>query len=411
MAITCKIGNKMDTANSSETQIHQSSYMIETRPFIGNQFGTHSPDTLISAAPIRADMIVSASRRTDIPAFHSEWLMNRLRAGYCMVRNPMYDSLVYRVDLSRRNVDALVFVTKNPAPIVPYLREIGSMGHMSVFEVTITPYGKDLEPNVPPKADVAESFREISDRLGADRCLWRYDPILVNGYIGTEYHRRKFELLCRELEGYTNRCIFSFVEVRNKLLGRENLFRTPTHAEMDSIVDAVKPVADRYGIELTYCCPHYDLSPHGIEPRGCIDGRQMMRLGIPFEEMSTPLREGCRCVKNIDIGAYDTCPHDCVYCYANRTKGEARHERTYDPESEILFGEVTARDEVVNLKGREIPRLTDFFEYTQYGDVGKSVRRPRYPLPFSSPRSASDPRPSPPTAPSPCASWRTARNP
>ena len=322
-------------------------------------------------------MIISASRRTDIPAFHSEWLMNRLRAGYCYVRNPMVDSVVYKIDLTRKNVDALVFVTKNPAPMIPHLKEIGSMGHLYMFEVTITPYGKDLEPNVPPKADVAESFRQISDRIGADRCLWRYDPILMNdGYIGVDYHRRKFEILCRELEGYTRRCIFSFVDIYGKFIGMEKRFRSVTHSEMDLLAQSLKPIADRYGIELTYCCPHYDLTRYGIEPRGCIDGRQLARIGAPFEEMSTPLRDGCRCVKNIDIGAYDTCPHDCVYCYANKVKGAERQGRVYDPESEILYGSVTENDRIVELKGRETPRIEDFMGgYTQYGDVSKLWKR------------------------------------
>jgi len=301
--------------------------------------------------------------------------MNRLRAGYCFVRNPMYPSLVYRIDLTRSNVDALVFVTKNPAPIIPYLKEIASMGHMYMFEVTITPYGKDLEPRVPNKGDVCESFRQISERIGADRCIWRYDPVLLNRYIDISYHKRKFELLCKELQGYTKRCIFSFVEVRSKLIGKEDLFRSLTHSEMDEFAAAIKPIADRYGIELTYCCPHHDLSRFGIEPRGCIDGRQMGRIGVPYEELSTPLRDGCRCVKNIDIGVYDTCPHDCEYCYANKAKGDKRAERIYDPEAEMLYGTLGDGDKVVELKGREDHRLSDYFEYTQYGDVGKTIRR------------------------------------
>ena len=144
---------------------------------------------------------------------------------------------------------------------------------------------------------------------------------------------------------------------------------------MDALAQAMKPIADKYGIELTYCCSHYDLTKWGIEPRGCIDSRQMRRLDVPFEEMSTPLRDGCRCVKNIDIGAYDTCPHDCMYCYANRTKGDARGSRTYDPESEILYGTISESDQIVDLKGRDVPRIDEFFDYTQYGDVGKQIRR------------------------------------
>ncbi len=318
-------------------------------------------------------MLISASRRTDIPAFHMEWMMNRLRAGYCLVRNPMVKNVVYRIDLSPKNVDALIFITKNPKPVIPYLKEIASMGHLALFQVTITPYGKDLEPGVPFKADVADSFKEVSSTLGANRMIWRYDPIIFNDYLGLEYHRRKFELLCRELEGYTHRCTFSFLEMYGKLRGKEGLFRTLTHAEMDSMAEMMVPIARKYGMELSYCCAKRDLTSFGIEPRGCIDRRMMRALDIPFEEYDVPLREGCRCVKNIDVGSYDTCMHNCVYCYANNRDGGDRSGKVYDPDSEMLYGSLEPGDTVVPLKGRDIPRLGDFFDYTQYGDLSKQI--------------------------------------
>lgn len=321
-------------------------------------------------------MIVSASRRTDIPAFHMEWMMNRLRAGYCLVRNPMVGNVVYRIDLSPKNVDAIVFVTKNPAPAVPYLKEIASMGHLALFQVTLTPYGKDLEPGVPFKADVADAFKAVSDRIGADRMIWRYDPIILNDRITVEYHRRKFELLCKELEGYTRRCTFSFLEMYGKLHSHGDLLRSITNQEMDSVAEMMVPIAERYGMTLSYCCAKHDLSRFGIEPRGCIDRQMMRRLDIPFEESDVPLREGCRCVKNIDIGSYDTCMHNCVYCYANRSDGDRREAKVYDPEGEMLYGHLEPGDTVVPLKGRDLPRLGDFFDYTQYGDLSKQFRRP-----------------------------------
>ena len=320
-------------------------------------------------------MLISASRRTDIPAFHMEWMMNRLRAGYCLVRNPMVKNVVYRIDLSPKNVDALIFVTKNPQPAIPYLKEIASMGYLALFQVTITPYGKDLEPGVPFKADVADAFKEISSRIGADRMIWRYDPIIFNDHIGLDYHRRKFELLCRELEGYTRRCTFSFLEMYGKLRGKEDLLRSMTHQEMDSMAEMMVPIAKKYGMELSYCCAKRDLTKFGIEPRGCIDRRMMRSLDIPFEEYDVPLREGCRCVKNIDVGSYDTCMHNCVYCYANHRNGDDRSEKVYDPEGEMLYGSLEPGDTVVPLKGRDIPRLGDFFDYTQYGDISKQIRR------------------------------------
>ncbi|MCQ2079313.1 MAG: DUF1848 domain-containing protein [archaeon] len=318
-------------------------------------------------------MIICASRRTDIPAFHMEWFMNRLRAGYCLVRNPMVRNVVYRMDLSRRNLDAIVFVTKNPAPAIPYLKEISSMGHFVMFQVTITPYGRDLEPGVPFKADVADAFKEISSRIGADRMVWRYDPVILNDRMDVEYHRRKFELLCRELEGYTHRCTFSFLEMYGKLQGRRDVLRSVTPEEKDRIAEALGPIAHKHGITLSYCCAKHDLSRYGIEPRGCIDRQMMRSLNIPFEEYDTPLREGCRCIRNLDVGSYDTCLHNCVYCYANHRDDAERTEKVYDPEGEMLYGRLEEGDTVVPIKGREIPRLEDYFDYKQY----QNVRLPR----------------------------------
>ena len=319
-------------------------------------------------------MIISASRRTDIPAFHMDWMMNRLRAGYCLVRNPMVANVVYRIDLDPKNVDAIIFVTKNPAPIIPHLKEIASMGHLALFQVTITPYGRDIEPEVPFKADVADAFKAVSERIGADRMIWRYDPIILNDRIGVEYHRRKFELLCKELEGYTRRCTFSFLEMYGKLHDRPEL-RSITFAEMDAMAEMMVPIAERYGMKLSYCCAKHDLSRFGIEPRGCIDRQMMRSLNIPFEEMDSPLRDGCRCVKNIDIGSYDTCLHNCIYCYANRRDKEQRRMKDYDPEGEMLYGSLSPEDTVVPLKGRDMPKLDGFFDYTQYGDVSKYIYR------------------------------------
>ena len=319
-------------------------------------------------------MIISASRRTDIPAFHMDWMMNRLRAGYCLVRNPMVANVVYRIDLDPKNVDAIIFVTKNPAPIIPHLKEIASMGHLALFQVTITPYGRDIEPGVPFKADVADAFKAVSERIGADRMIWRYDPIILNDRIGVEYHRRKFELLCKELEGYTRRCTFSFLEMYGKLHDRPEL-RSITFAEMDAMAEMMVPIAERYGMKLSYCCAKHDLSRFGIEPRGCIDRQMMRSLNIPFEEMDSPLRDGCRCVKNIDIGSYDTCLHNCIYCYANRRNKEQRRMKDYDPEGEMLYGSLSPEDTVVPLKGRDMPKLDGFFDYTQYGDVSKYIYR------------------------------------
>jgi len=311
-------------------------------------------------------MIICASRRTDIPAFHAEWLMNRLRAGYVLVRNPVCRNLVYQVDLTRCNVDCLVLISKDPRPLLPYLTEIARMGYMTIFQITITPYGRDLEPSVPFKADVADAFKDISDRVGVDRMIWRYDPIILNDYLDVAYHRRKFDMLCRELEGYTHRCTFSFVDMYGKLGQYGNRLRAVTNAEMDAMGAMMVPIATAHGMRLSYCCAHHDLSRFGIEPRGCIDRQQMEVLGIPYQELDKPLRDGCRCVKNIDIGAYDTCAHGCVYCYANAADPAVRSQRVYNPAGELLWGAVTSADQVVVLDGRKDARISDYFDYKQY---------------------------------------------
>ncbi len=308
-------------------------------------------------------MIICASRRTDIPAFHSEWFMNRLRAGSVLVRNPMSRNLVHRVDLSRSNVDCIVFVTKDPGPMVPHLREIGSMGHMYLFQVTLTPYGKAIEPNMRSKGDINDSCIAISDRIGRDRMTWRYDPVIFNGSMGLEYHRRKFDMLCGEASQWTDRCIFSFVDTYGKLsrFQEQGLIRPVSKQEMLDFARMASKIAEDHGITLTHCCSKLDLEGFGIQRRGCLDKEMMRSLNIPYETMDAPLREGCRCVKSIDIGEYDTCNHGCIYCYANRSDSSARVGRTYDPDSEMLWGDISSRDNIRELSPRAASRLGDFF--------------------------------------------------
>jgi hypothetical protein len=307
-------------------------------------------------------MMICASRRTDIPAFHSEWIVNRLRAGYALVRNPVHRSTLYRIDLTPKNVDCIVFITKDPAPIITRLDEIDEMGLKYLFQVTVTPYGKDVELGVRPKADIADSFRRLSDRIGKERITWRYDPVIFNEKFDIGYHGRKFETLCRELQGYTERCTFSFLDMYEKLedLAGHDVLRSATVEEAESFGRMISEVSERYGIVPSYCCARHDLSEYGIKPRGCIDRETMTTLGIPFEDMPSPLRKGCKCVKNIDIGGYDTCGHDCIYCYANRNTAESRKKKVYDPGSELLHGTVGPGDEIIELSPRAALRLSDF---------------------------------------------------
>lgn len=321
-----------------------------------------SPQTVSRRCSITRMMIICASRRTDIPAFHSEWFMNRLRAGYCLVRNPVSRNVVHRVDLTRSNVDCIQFVTKDPRPMVPHLKEIGAMGHVSVFQVTITPYGPSMEPGVGFKADISDACTEIADRIGRDRMVWRYDPVLFSRTIDSDYHRRKFDMLCREASQWTDRCVFSFVDIYGKLHSKvgAGLFRAPTREEEDRFLRMAAHTAEEYGMTLSCCCAKADLSAYGIERRGCLDAAMMRSLDIPYEVQDVPLRQGCRCVKSVDIGEYDTCAHGCVYCYANREDPMMRRSRLYSEDTEMLWGALTPRDTVVGMSGRDGRRLEDF---------------------------------------------------
>jgi DNA repair photolyase len=288
--------------------------------------------------------------------------MNRIREGYALVRNPIAKNVIHRVDLTPMNIDLLLLMTKDPRPMIPFIGELKERKVNFGFQVTITPYGRDIEPGVPNKADVAEGFRTISDMIGRNRIVWRYDPVILNDKIDIKFHQRKFSAICGELAGYTDRCIFSFVEIHGKLkrLSDEGTIRKISEAEAGEIGRSFSETAKDSGIELTLCCSEVDLSRYGISTRGCIDKEHMRAAGVPFEELHTPIRAMCQCVKNVDIGEYDTCDHNCIYCYANRNTDKARKEKNYDPKSEMLFGGVRECDVVAGPTSRKTPRITDF---------------------------------------------------
>lgn len=304
-------------------------------------------------------MIICASRRTDIPAFHSEWMMNRLRAGYALVRNPVCEETVYRVDLSPDSVGCIYFMTKNPEPMIRHLDEIEDLGHKSMFQITVTPYGKDTEPGVPDKGKVADSLKEVSEILGKKRVVWRYDPVFFDGRHSMKYHERKFRLFCSEFSGYTERCIFGFLDVYSKFnrFGGPK-FSVPSPMQREEFMRFAGPVAKEYGIRPT-CCLSGGRPEYGIGSEPCIDGDTMRSLNIPYDGTPGRLRDGCGCIRNIDVGAYDTCMHDCVYCYANSVSRKGRSLKEYDPKSEILFGRVSEDTDTVPITDRR-SRLGDF---------------------------------------------------
>ena len=303
-------------------------------------------------------VIISASRRTDIPAFHSEWFMGRVREGYVMVRNPVAHDVVYRIDLRPQNVDCLSFITKDPRPMERYIDEL-MRSYDLLFQVTITPYGKDIEPNVPDVDVIIDSFIRISEMIGKGRMLWRYDPVIIDDEHDIVYHMNSFKHISDRLKGYTSRCIFSFLSMYDRIAHLEGMHSVPSN-ERVSFVKAVKDIAIDNGMELTSCCVEPELKELGVMNRGCIDRRLLIEQNIPFDDGMSNNRDGCLCVRNIDIGTYDTCMHDCIYCYANSPNCIKRSSKGYDVDSESLCDVLKDGDRIVDIGKNRNCRLSDF---------------------------------------------------
>jgi len=265
-------------------------------------------------------MLISASRRTDIPAFYSEWLVNRLRAGFCEVRNPMNASQIRRVSLLRKDVDGIVLWTKNAAPLLPKMSAIDAFPFY--FQHTITAYDAVIERGLASKKSVViPAFVELARRYGNERLVWRYDPILFTERYTHEYHIRAFSRLCELLEGRTRRCVVSFVlpyrSIANKM--RNAGIVVPSDEQRAVLITELVKIAAAHGIELCACCESAEIYALGITPASCVDAELMGRIaGRTFAvKRDKNQRNGCNCAVSVDIGAYNSCPNGCVYCYAN----------------------------------------------------------------------------------------------
>ena len=216
-------------------------------------------------------MILSVSRRTDIPAFYWEWFLNRVKAGFVDVRNPMNIHQVSRIDIRPNVVDCIVFWTKNAGNIIPHLDQLKDYKYY--FQYTINPYNKLIEENVPLKKDIIENFKSLSEIIGPNRVIWRYDPILLTGNINIEYHLRYFEELAKRLQGYTQRCTISFVDLYKKTVSntRDLMMREPTDNEMHILAQKLSIIAKNYKMEVLSCSENIDLDAEGVKHGCCID--------------------------------------------------------------------------------------------------------------------------------------------
>lgn len=295
-------------------------------------------------------MIISASRRTDIPAFYSEWFCRRVREGFVLVRGPMNPRSVARIRLDPEVVDGFVFWTKNPIPMLPRLDCLAPYPYY--FHVTINAYGRDIEMNAPHKGkEIVPAFQRLSDRLGPERVIWRYDPILFSRTYTMDHHLDGFEALAKRLAPYTKACVISFIdEYRNTRKHAGDMKLLPVLTEMMHTQAAgLAARAKAYGITLEACSEAEDFEKHGILPATCVDGALLSRIGgvALGSQRDKNQRPNCRCATSIDIGAYNTCGNGCLYCYANYSDVIIpRNLAAHDPASGLQVGHVAAGDKV-----------------------------------------------------------------
>ena len=286
-------------------------------------------------------MIIQTGMRTDIPGFYSKWFLGRIREGYVLVRNPYNLSQVTRYSLSPDVVDLIAFCTKNPAPMLPHMDELKTYGQY--WFVTITPYGKDIEPNVPEKETVMEDFKRLSDIVGVDSMGWRYDPIFVDDKHSVEWHILEFEKMAETLSGYTKSCVISFIDIYKKVERNFPDAREVSKQNRITLGREFIRIADRNGMTIRPCAEGNDLESFGADCSGCMtvnifETALHSYLDVPKRKNNQ--RNGqCACLLGVDIGAYDTCGHLCKYCYANTNADLVKENmRKHDPASPFLLG-------------------------------------------------------------------------
>lgn len=281
-------------------------------------------------------MIVSASRRTDIPAFYGEWFVNCLRRGWVEIANPFNPRQQRVIELSPEKVEVIVFWSKYPAPFLKYLDFLDRQGYRYYFLLTLNPYPPFLEKGVPPLEERIKVFRRLSERVGKERVVWRYDPVIVGPEFPPSYHRENFASLAEALASYTERVVVSFLELYRRVkvrLHRAGLEVFDMRAqerreEALALAAALAEIAGNWGLEIFSCAEKLALSPAGIRPGACIDPllvNRVFQLSLPYRKDPGQRRE-CLCTRAVDVGAYGTCRFGCLYCYG-RNRYQRRDER------------------------------------------------------------------------------------
>lgn len=350
--------------------------MLIDKIYITNDAG----EQVVATAPI----IISASRSTDIPAFYAKWFINRLAKGYCVWYNPFNQQPMY---ISFKNCKVVVFWTKNPAPLIPYLHELDKRGIHYYFQFTLNDYIKEnFEPNVPALEERIETFKKLSTLIGKERVIWRFDPIIMTSRLQPRDILKKIWKIGNLIKGCTEKLVFSFVDVKSYRKVQNNLIKDtdsftrenidmaePNNEQIREIVEGLVKLRehwktkDGWKLTLATCAEKIDLEEYGIEHNKCIDGDLMERLFVEDKELVFYLRTGklpepdlfgeipelpfesknlkdkgqrklCGCMISKDIGMYNTCRHLCAYCYANTSRNLVlKNKEKHNDDSESII--------------------------------------------------------------------------
>lgn len=292
-------------------------------------------------------MIIHTGLRTDIPAFYAEWFKNRIHEGYVLVRNPYCPNQVSKYSLLPDVVDLFVFCTKNPAPMLPLIKFLKPYGQY--WFVTITPYGKEIEPNVPPKEKVIETFQKLSAAVGPDAIVWRYDPVFLTDAYSVSRHLKEFEAMAAALFGYTRTCVISFLDLYPKVRRNFPEGKEVLEAERRILGKAFAEIGTAWGMTVKSCGEGDELAAYGIDCSGCMTISSFEQaLGTAFDAPKKKgARKECACFLGCDIGAYNSCGHLCRYCYANYDDATVKKNlKIHHPSSPLLLGSLRSEDVV-----------------------------------------------------------------
>jgi len=298
-------------------------------------------------------MIISASRRTDIPAFYSEWFYNRFKEGFLYVKNPMNRKQISKILLNQNVIDCIVFWTKNPEPMLEKLNLMSP--YVYYFQYTLNPYGNMIEKNVPAIDKSIHTFKRLSDQIGPDRVIWRYDPIFFTDEYNYSDHLRSYEAIAKQLSNFTNKCVISFLDVYKKC--KKNMesisYKTLTDNEMLKLSFEFIQISKEFKIEIETCAEKIDLTSIGIHQGKCIDDKLISKISkkkLKIGKDKTQ-RDVCGCITSIDIGAYNSCEHNCMYCYANYdTSAVLKNISEYDPQSVLLCCKLRGDEKITERK-------------------------------------------------------------